>query len=132
MNKSTRYALYAAIELARAGGRIVTAREVADRHGVPATVVAKVFQQLVRAGIAVGIRGSGGGYRLARRPSETTMLEVIEALEPLGRQGGMPPVEDVERRLAELLDEADGIWRSTFGSISLGTLVGPPGSRLAP
>ena len=126
MNKSTRYALYAAIELARANGRTVTAGEVARRYRVPVTVVSKVFQQLARTGIARGIRGSGGGYRLSRRAAETTMLEVIDALEPARSHAGpAPPAEDAAQRLRQLLDEADGIWRSTFRAISLGTLVEP-------
>ena len=130
MNKSTRYALYAAIDLARAGAETVTAGEVARRHGVPSTVVAKVFQQLARAGIAVGTRGSGGGYRLARRPSETTMLDVIDALQPVraGAEGSFA-AEEAERRLRQLLDEADAIWRSTFRAISLGTLIGSGAQR---
>jgi Rrf2 family protein len=124
MRKTTCYALYAAIELARARGKTVTAAEVARRHGVPATVVAKVFQQLAHAGIAQGIRGSHGGYRLVRRASETTMLEVIDALEPArAGAGGRFPAEDAERRLRDLLDEAERIWRSTFRAMSLDTLA---------
>lgn len=135
LNKSTRYALYAAIELARSrDDGTVTAAQVAERYRIPATVVAKVFQQLVRAGIAVGIRGSGGGYRLARGPSETTMLEVIEAFEPLRArvEGALPDSGEescrrrAERRLRELFDEVDELTRCTFASISLGTLVGEP------
>ena len=82
INKSTRYALYAAVEMARARDRQVTAGEVADRYSIPATVVPKVFQQLVRSGIAVGTRGSGGGYRLSRPSSRLTVLDIVEAFEP--------------------------------------------------
>ena len=37
--------------------------------GVPPGALAKVFQNLVRAGIAVGVRGVGGGYVLAKPAS---------------------------------------------------------------
>ena len=70
LNKSTRYALYAAMEMARVGPDVpVTAGEVARRYAIPPTVLAKVFQQLVRGKLAVGERGSCGGYRLARLPT---------------------------------------------------------------
>ena len=65
--KSTRYALYAAMELAREnGGDQVTVAQVAGRYTIPGAVLAMVFQQLVRAGVALGTRGTGGGFRLAR------------------------------------------------------------------
>ena len=61
LNKTTRYALYAAMEMARSAAPAqVTAARVAERYSLPATVTAKVLQQLVRAGIAVGTRGLGG------------------------------------------------------------------------
>ena len=63
LNKSTYYALYASLEMARAGGGAqVTVTQVAQRYEIPVAVLAKVFQQLVRKGIAVGTRGTRGGH----------------------------------------------------------------------
>jgi len=133
-NKSTCYALFAAMEMARAGpGRQVSVAFVAERYAVPPAVLAKVFQQLVRGGVAVGVRGSGGGYRLAREAAGITVLDVIEAFEPPGvacgcpiddRRGGRGPAES--RRLRRLFDEVDEQARSTFASVTLETLVGQP------
>ena len=135
LKKSTRYALYAAMELAKAGDEgQVTASRVAERYAIPAAVQAKVFQQLVRARIAVGIRGSGGGYRLARNASEVTVLDVIEAFEPRRAQGGCLLAEHTDSpcalrpgcQLKRLFDEVDELARCTFASITLETLVGRP------
>jgi len=135
LSKATRYALYAAMELAGADGEgQVTAGEVAGRYGIPATVQAKVFQQLVRSGLAVGIRGSGGGYRLAGRPSRVTVLDVIEAMEPRRDPGGCllhdaDPAQcprQPDCRLRDLFDEVDELARCTFASITLETLVRRP------
>ncbi len=131
LNKSTRYALYAAMEMADAGQDQVTAAQVAEHYGIPATVMAKVFQQLVRTGIAVGTRGTGGGYQLAKRPSEITMLEVIEAFEPprspgeclLAGGSEIPCATPEECRLRLIFDEVDELVRCTFASITLETLV---------
>jgi Rrf2 family protein len=130
--KSTRYALYAAMELARAnGGDQVTVARVAERYTIPGAVLAKVFQQLVRAGVAVGTRGTGGGYQLARKASEVTLLEVIDAFEPSGRSGGCLLADTRDDRcelfpdcaLKEVIDEVDELVRCTFASITLETLV---------
>ena len=127
LRKSTRYALCAATELARAApDEAITAIRVAELYGIPGSVVAKVFQQLVRGGIAAGTRGQHGGYRLARGAAAVTMLDVIDAFEPprrpvTPRDGTEPPFG--ARRLQKVFDEVDELERSTFASISLATLA---------
>jgi len=132
IGKSSRYALYAAMELARAGDRDqVTVAEVAARYAIPPAVLAKVLQRLVRAGLAVGTRGSKGGYRLADKPSRVTVLEILDAFEPRRQPGACllatGPPEQCERggdcRLRRLFDEVDELARATFASISLETLI---------
>ena len=133
LNKSTRYALYAVMEMAQADEDApLTAARVAERYRIPLAVLAKVLQQLVRAGIAVGTRGAGGGYRLAAPPSQLTVLDVIEAFEPTrGRNDCLiresdpgPCPELLDCRLRHLFDEVDELARCTFASVTLETLVG--------
>ena len=127
----TRYALYAAMEMASAGDSLVTVTDIAKRYDISEAALAKVFQQLVRAGLAIGTRGAGGGYRLVRRPAELTVLEVIEAFEPPRQDGscllGKAPDRDCsdqpDCRLRQLFDEVDEVARATFASVSLETLV---------
>ncbi len=130
-NKSTRYALYAAVEMASAPpDAFVTAAQVAERYRIPGTVLAKVFQQLVRAGIALGTRGSGGGYQLARDPSELTMLDIIQVFEPTPDVGTclLKSPEDLACpapgtcRIRRVFDEVQEQVRSTYASITLQTL----------
>jgi len=141
LNKTTRYALYAAMEMARSGSPAqVAAARVAERYSLPATVMAKVFQQLVRAGIAVGTRGLGGGYRLAAAPSRFTVLDVVEAFEPSrvrrecllddGAHGACD--EHLDCSLYRLFDEVDELVRNTFASITLQTLVNRPRPGMGP
>ena len=134
LNKSTRYALHAALELAQAGGEPVTAAQVAARHDIPENVVAKVLQQLVRAGIASASRGVGGGYRLARAASAVTVQDLIDVFEPAPPpdtcmlrelpssacyDDGQPPC-----RLKALFQEVDETVRATLASVTLSTLAG--------
>ncbi len=41
--------------------------------------IAKVFQEVSRAGLTEAVSGPRGGYRLARRPEDIRLIEVIEA-----------------------------------------------------
>jgi len=43
--------------------------------------IAKIFQSVSRAGIVESVPGPSGGYRLARRPTEIRLLEVVELLD---------------------------------------------------
>ena len=131
-NKSTRYALYAAMEMAAAKPNVqVTAAQVSERYNIPSTVLAKVFQQLVRGGIAVSTRGTGGGYQLAGQPSVVTMLDVIQVFQPsrpvgecmLRESEDLPCFDPDACRLRMVFDEVDEMVRSTFSSITLETLV---------
>jgi Rrf2 family protein len=124
--KSTRYALAAALEMTEAytAERPITAAAVAARHHAPEDVVAKVFQRLVRAGLARGTRGLKGGYRLAAKPSTLTVLDVMQVFEPAAvasRDEGSRPDDP---RLVRLIDEVDELVSSTFASITLATLAG--------
>lgn len=87
MQKATRFALHAALELARAGGQRVTTQAIADRYGMSVNHLAKVMGQLVRARIARAARGVGGGYVLARDAADVSLLQVIEAIEGPRAQG---------------------------------------------
>lgn len=139
LNKSTRYALYAAMEMALAGEEPVTVTGVAERYGISEGGLSKVFQQLVRSGIAIGTRGIGGGYRLAKPPSKTTVQDVIRVLESEREEGRCllverytePCVDFPTCRLRRLFDEVDELVRCTFESISLETLVRGPSLRAA-
>lgn len=129
-SKSTRYALYAALEMARSPAP-VTVAAVAARYRIPAGALARVFKDLVRAGHARGVRGAGGGYVLARAPAQITVLDLIAVFEP-PRTLGDCILDD--RRDAEcghaadcsvrrLFDEVDELARSTFASVTLETLA---------
>ena len=131
ITKSTRYALYAAAEMALAGELPTTVTAVAQKYGIPEGALAKVFQQLVRAGLATGTRGIGGGYRLVRPASKVTVLDVLHIFERRRDPGACllhdRPGERCPRMSAcglhWLFTEVDELTRSTYESVTLETLV---------
>jgi Rrf2 family protein len=131
IGKSAGYALHAMQEMALAGDEAVTVARIARRYGIPQAALAKVVQQLVRAGLVLGTRGVGGGCRLARRASEVSVLDVVAAFEPVpparsclisDRADAACPVPE-GCALRQLFDEADEVLRSTLASVSLATLA---------
>jgi Rrf2 family protein len=131
LSKSTRYALYAALDMASAGEGVVTVADTAARYRIPPGALAKVFQQLVRSRIAVGTRGIGGGYRLARPPADVSVLDVVSAFQPPREEGecllaerhGPGCADSASCRIRTLFDEIDLMTRSTLASVSLATLA---------
>ncbi len=51
------------------------------RPALSRSYVSKIFQDLSRGGLVRAVPGRNGGYRLARRASELTMLDVVRLLD---------------------------------------------------
>ncbi len=85
MLKLTKKADYGLIALrhlaAQRGARACSAKEIAHAYGIPAELLAKVLQRLVKSGLLVSQHGAEGGYALARDPSTVTAFDVIGAIE---------------------------------------------------
>lgn len=62
-------------------GVSLPAGKLAEYHGVPAAYLSKQLAALANAGIVDSTTGRYGGYRLARRPGDITLLDVVEAIE---------------------------------------------------
>ena len=81
-----RYAVMAMADLALNSGaeRAVPLQEVARRQEISLSYLEQLFSRMRRAGLVDGVRGPGGGYRLARSPGEMTIAEIIAAVnEPI-------------------------------------------------
>ena len=75
------------------GGGLAGAAEVAERLGAARRGLEPVLQALSRAGLLESLRGPRGGYRLARRPRDISLLDVVAAVaegtEPAEEGGGL-------------------------------------------
>ncbi len=82
LSKKADYALLALRHLAAPTSREnVSARELAESYDLPPELLAKVLQQLVRAGLLSSQQGIRGGYGLARPPLEISVADVINAID---------------------------------------------------
>ena len=77
-----RYGLRAAFALAQGyGGAPVSLKDIASGQQIAEKYLEQLLASLKKAGIVETVRGSQGGYVLARAPREITAGEVIIALE---------------------------------------------------
>jgi Rrf2 family protein len=84
-SQTVEYALRAVVHLASNAPRAQTTEEIAIATKVPQAYLSKVLQSLVQAKIVKSQRGLGGGMALVKTPSELTILEVVNAVDPLQR-----------------------------------------------
>jgi Rrf2 family protein len=77
-----RYALRSMVDIAlQEGPTPVLRHDIAERQGMSADCAAQLFGYLRRAGLVEGVRGPGGGYRLARQAAAITVGDIITAVE---------------------------------------------------
>ncbi len=82
LSTKSRYAVMALADLALEGGEhAVLLRDIAKRQKISGTYLEQIFMHMRRAGLVTGTRGPGGGYRLARRPSDIRIADIITAVD---------------------------------------------------
>jgi Rrf2 family cysteine metabolism transcriptional repressor len=78
------YGVRAMVALARAyGERPVSLSELAESEAISLSYLEQLFAELRKAGLVSAVRGAYGGYRLAKRPDEITVGDVVRPLEPV-------------------------------------------------
>ncbi|MFN3845819.1 MAG: Rrf2 family transcriptional regulator [Paracoccaceae bacterium] len=81
-----RYAMVALADLALTEAKpgadeLVSLAAIAKRQDISLPYLEQLFVKLRRAGLVEAVRGPGGGYKLARGPSDIRISEVMEAVE---------------------------------------------------
>lgn len=84
-SQTVEYALRAVVHLADQSPSPQTTDQIAAVTLVPKPYLSKVIQGLCRANIVQSKRGIGGGIALVKSPSELTILDVVNAVEPIAR-----------------------------------------------
>ena len=90
------YALRAVAELAAAETGPLKRERIADAQQIPMNYLENILLELKHAGIVQSQRGTAGGFRLARRPADISLADVIRAVDgPMANVRGSRP-EEVE------------------------------------
>jgi len=129
-SQTVEYALRATVYLATRGDEPSTTEDVAARTKVPPAYLAKILQGLVKAGVVKSQRGVGGGVSLTKSPENLTILEVVNAVEPITRYPICPlGISSHGSRLCPLhkrLDAALAALEVAFGETTLAEVLAEP------
>jgi len=123
-----RYAVTAMMDLAihEVAGP-VTLTDIANSQAISLSYLEQLFASLRKAGLVRGMRGPGGGYRLAIPPQEITIAQIIAAVDErvdATRCGGNEDCQDGERCLThELWADLSRQLYEFLDGITLGDLT---------
>ena len=130
ISQTVEYALRAVVFLAGQAPEARTTEQIAIATRVPKAYLSKVLQGLVRAGVVHSQRGIGGGMTLVKAPSALTLLEVVNAVDPIGRIHECPlGLKSHGVRLCPLhrkLDDALAKFEEAFRSTTLAEILDEP------
>lgn len=136
ISRTAEYALRAIVCLADQKGEALTTQQIAELTRVPAGYLSKVLQALGRAELVVSQRGLHGGFTLGPSPEETTVLDVINAVDPILRIRKCPLGVKAhgEGKLCPLhrrIDDAMELVEQAFRATTIAELLADP-SQLHP
>lgn len=131
-SQTVEYALRAVVHLAYCSPAASTTEQIALATKVPQAYLSKVLQGLSRTGIVRSQRGIGGGVALASLPQELTILDVVNAVEPLQRIHQCPlGISSHGKVLCPLhrrVDNAFAMVEEAFSKTTLAEILAEPSS----
>lgn len=131
-SQTVEYALRAVVFLADRAPDACTTDQISAATQVPKPYLSKVLQNLNRNEIVKTQRGIGGGVTLARTPDQLTILEVVNAVEPIERIAVCPlGLKSHGKNLCPLhrrMDDALAQVEKSFQETTLAELLAEPTS----
>lgn len=113
-----RYALRLMLDLAcNDTGEYITIKSIASRQAISEKYLEQIISMLNHAGYVKSVRGSQGGYRLMKNPSEYTVGMILRLTE-----GNLAPVDCVEEETNDC-SRSNGcvtreVWSELYKAIS--------------
>lgn len=125
-----RYGLAAMVHLALnySGGSPVTIISISEKMGISKIYLEQVFALLKRGGLVISLKGSQGGYQLARKPQDITAYDILASIETSLMEPADKTVADTQPRLENALQELvftklDATVKSSMQEVSLADLL---------
>lgn len=137
LSSTAEYALRIMIHLTEADGEQHTSDEISLATKVPSDYTVKVLQWLGKEGLVFGQRGRRGGFRLDCNPDKTTLLDVVNVIDPLKRISECPLGREAHKNtlcpLHKCIDDVIALLQDTLGSMTLkGVTEASAGQTLCP
>jgi Rrf2 family iron-sulfur cluster assembly transcriptional regulator len=105
-------------------GRPVSAKALAERHGLPPRHLEPVLQALVRDGILKGVRGPRGGYELAREQHDITADSILRAAGSVDDlEDPMPASPLVKEVVIPALAQAERTFSAALARLNVADMV---------
>lgn len=117
ISRLTDYGTLILVFLADQDRRLRSASEIAAGTHVAQPTAQKLLKVLARTGFVDSVRGTDGGYRLARNPGSITAAEILDALE--GPVAITECSNDEGSCLLEPLCQVGSAWQKINGAIRL-------------
>lgn len=129
-SQTVEYALRSVAYLASVAPAACTTDQIAAATRVPKPYLAKVLQKLAGKGVVQTQRGVGGGVSLAKSPGQLTILDVVNAVEPIVRIRTCPLGLSAHGvRLCPLhkrMDDAYAAIEAAFAGTTLAEILAEP------
>jgi Rrf2 family protein len=128
ISQTADYALRAMLHLAAKHGSMVRSHDLADATQISQSYLSKVLRHLASAELVLSARGPHGGFALSRPPSEISVLQVLNAVEPhrARRRRAIHATETDSLPVLDLLDKALASIEGAFRRTSLAELMAGP------
>jgi Rrf2 family protein len=81
ITRETDYAVRTILYLAYKGDHTTNVTEVAHAMHIPKSFLAKILQRLRKKNILVSTRGVKGGFKLAKKPSEISLFDIMASMQ---------------------------------------------------
>lgn len=124
-----RYGLAAMTYLARnyAAGSPITIISISDKLGISKIYLEQVFSLLKRAQLVTSIKGSQGGYQLARKPREISAYDILSAIELSLMEKAASATDkqpELDRALtAKVFEPLDAAIKETLSNVTLDDIL---------
>ena len=103
-----RYALRMMLDIARQGeNAVVSLKDISSRQDISVKYQEQIVMQLTRAGYLTSVRGASGGSKLARKPTEYGIGEILRTIE-----GSLAPIAclDGDENQCARCDKCETLW----------------------
>jgi len=126
LQQSTRYAIWAVIELASRPNKQVRAQELAEAYRISQSHLVRILYALTKANIVTSARGPGGGFAFCGNAKRLTLYDIIRLFEagwPNDERQDLQPGNELAGELSRVLQEIDHITSATLRSVTVHTII---------